>query len=175
MCALHSEGEIIANFPPSAFSSKAVRARWLPGLAWEVQPKVNGLPRSLLLLRPLGLRASLRHLHARSLSEESVAVQGTAPLAQCKSSYFLFCCWLRRKLPVDVVAKSLLQCAACCSRFDLSCCQRDCPQLCMSQLECSHPANFWLTRSHRVLPQCSLLLRILQSLLTALGTPFVRV
>ena len=60
---------IVANFHPPLFFRQKWRARQLPRLAWEVQPKVNGLPRSLLLLRPLELRAELApSLHARSLS-----------------------------------------------------------------------------------------------------------
>ena len=57
------QGEIIANFSPSAFSSRAARARQLPGLAWEVQPKVNGLPRSLLLHHRAGSRCLCGHSH----------------------------------------------------------------------------------------------------------------
>ena len=66
VCPLHSEGGIYRQLftPPLFFFFRQKRARTLvPGLAWEVPPKVNGL-----LVRPLGLRAGLRFLHARSLS-----------------------------------------------------------------------------------------------------------
>ena len=54
--------ETIANFSPSACSSKVERARQSPGHPWEAQPKVNGLPSSLEPHRPHGLRAGLRRL-----------------------------------------------------------------------------------------------------------------
>ena len=56
-------------FHPSASVVKKWRAHVsLPRLAWEVQPKVNGLPRSLPLLLPLGLGAGLAP-SSRSLAE----------------------------------------------------------------------------------------------------------
>ena len=61
------KGGIIVNFTSPLFRQKRrahVSCRDLLGRC----SRVNGLPRSPLLLRPLGLRAGLRHLHARSQS-----------------------------------------------------------------------------------------------------------
>ena len=99
MCAhFIPKGKLSPMFHPSAFSSKSARH----------------------VSCPRRLAPSSCSLAEHDVEESPVAVQGTAPLAECKSSPYMFCCWLRRKLPVDVVAKSFCHSAACCCASTLA-------------------------------------------------------
>ena len=106
VCALHSEGGNYRQFFSLRFSRQSgARSRLLPGLPWEVQPKVNGLPRSLFFLRPRGHRANSRRLN--SFAELDVST--SAPVATFKKCRSVLT-WVWRVLLCVPVYGSVLPC-----------------------------------------------------------------